>query len=75
MIAYTVNFLPTCNGTKYRCFCPLRVTLAVMWWITEILAGWITAGAFLAVWLGRAINHAELADHSGFVVSESDQRR
>lgn len=62
------------NGTKYRCFCSSRVTLASMWWITEIVVGWITAGALLAVWLGRAINHAELTDHSGFAVSESDQR-
>lgn len=45
-----------------------------MWWIAEIVAGWITVGAFLAVWLGRAINHAELADPNGLVVSESDRR-
>lgn len=68
------NFLPVSKGTKYRCFCPTHVTLAGMWWITEIVAGWIAAGAFLAVWLGRAINHAELADHIGLAVSESDQR-
>lgn len=52
----------------------MHVTLAGMWWITEIFVGWITAGVFLAVWLGRAINHAELADHADLAVSESDQR-
>jgi hypothetical protein len=27
--------------------------------IVEILTGWTATAAFLAVWLGRAINHAE----------------
>lgn len=60
----TGNFLPWRQGTKYRCFCPCRARLADMWWITEIVVGWMAVGALLAVWLGRAINHAEMADHS-----------
>ncbi|MDV6266551.1 hypothetical protein [Rhodococcus globerulus] len=35
-----------------------------MWWITEIVVGWTTAGALVAVWLGRAINNAELEDRA-----------
>jgi hypothetical protein len=27
--------------------------------IVEILSGWTATAAFLAVWLGRAINHAD----------------
>jgi hypothetical protein len=33
-----------------------------MWWIAEIIVGWTAAGAYVAIWLGRAINNAELEE-------------
>ncbi|KJF22678.1 UNVERIFIED_ORG: hypothetical protein FNL38_105140 [Nocardia globerula] len=33
-----------------------------MWWIAEIIVGWTAVGACVAIWLGRAINNAEMQE-------------
>lgn len=40
-----------------------------MWWIVVIFVGWLVVGTFAALWIGRAINRADLEE------SAAEQRR
>ncbi|WP_175393510.1 hypothetical protein [Rhodococcus globerulus] len=48
----------------------MRVTPADMWWISEVVVGWIATGVFVAVWLGRAIRRADLESQTPPVPGE-----
>jgi len=36
----------------------------MLWWIVGIVATWVIIGALAAVWIGRAIKHADLEEEA-----------
>lgn len=36
----------------------------MLWWIVGIVAVWVVLGALAAVWIGRAISHANLEEEA-----------
>lgn len=45
---------------------PVACEAPAMWWIAETIVGWAAVGAYVAMWLGRAINNAELQEPHRF---------